>query len=108
MNMLKSLVLATALASVVGCGGGGGGQAMGGRGGGGGLGGGAGAQGTGGAAGAGGGGTGGITLVGWVDALADNHTNATDPPDTVEDKVGVIIDTSDPAAFDPLLQKQMP
>ena len=52
------------------------------------------------------GGTAGITLVGWVDDLAEQHTNAVDPPDTVEDKVGVIIDTDDPAAFDPLLSKQ--
>jgi hypothetical protein len=102
MNMLKGFVLATALATVLGCGGGGGGrqQAMG-------------AGGAGGSAGqdsggAGAGGAGGVTLVGWVDDLAEQHTNATDPPDTVEDKVGVIIDTDDPAAFDPLLQKQAP
>jgi hypothetical protein len=66
----------------------------------------AGATGTGGSTGGQGGGV--ITLVGWVDDLAEQHTNATSAPDTVEDKVGVIVDTDDPAAFDPLLSKQAP
>jgi hypothetical protein len=43
-----------------------------------------------------------ITLVDWVTDLTANHTTATSLPDTVEDKK--IVDTSDPAAFDPLLQ----
>ena len=113
MNMLKGFVLATAVTFAVGCGGGGG-QATGRGGGGGGVGGSglggsaAGAQGTGGAAGTGGGGTGGVTLVGWVDDLVENHTTATSAPDTVEDKLSIIIDTDDPAAFDPLLGKQAP
>jgi hypothetical protein len=94
VNVVARLALAAALASaLLGCGGGGGQRSTGGAGG---------AGGTGGA----GGQDGGVTLVGWVDDLAEQHTNATDPPDTVEDKVGVIIDTDDPAAFDPLLQKQ--
>lgn len=112
MNMVKSFVLATAVTFVVGCGGGGG-QATGGKGGGGpggsGLGGSAaGAQGTAGAGGQAGGGTGGVTLVGWVDDLVENQTTATSAPDTVDDKVGIIIDTDDPGAFDPLLSKQTP
>jgi hypothetical protein len=44
----------------------------------------------------------GITLVDWVTDLTANHTTATSLPDSVDDKK--IIDTSDPAAFDPLLQ----
>ena len=43
-----------------------------------------------------------ITLVQWVDDLTTNHTNATDLPDSVDDKN--IIDTTDEAAFDPLLK----
>jgi hypothetical protein len=54
----------------------------------------------------GGGGLSGVTLIEWVDGLAENHTNATSAPDTVDDKAGVIMYTEDPAAFDPLLQKQ--
>ena len=59
-----------------------------------------------GTAGAGGGadgagGAAGITLVDWVTDLTANHTDEVSLPDTVEDKV--IIDTSDPAAFDSLL-----
>ena len=53
-----------------------------------------------------GGGDGRVPLVNWVDDLAENHNVQTDPPDTVEDKVAIIIDTEDPAAFDPLLQRQ--
>jgi len=83
----------------------GGGTGAGGTGGPGGAGGSVGASGPGGAAGAdglGGAGGGGIPLVDWVTDLADNHTNEVSPPDTVADKN--IIDTADPAAFDPLLQ----
>jgi len=47
-----------------------------------------------------------VALVDWVDDLADNHNGDSDQPDTVEDKVAIIIDTEDPAAFDPLLQRQ--
>jgi len=47
------------------------------------------------------GGAPGIPLVDWVTDLTANHTDDISPPDTVDDKV--IIDTSDPAAFDPLL-----
>ena len=118
MKMLRSFAIATALTVAIGCGGGGG-VKPGGTGGGAGSSGSsgssgspgaAGAQGTGGAGGSAGGqgGGAGVTLVGWVDDLAEVHTNATDAPDTVEDKVGVIIDTDDPAAFDPLLNKQAP
>ncbi|HEX2659285.1 MAG TPA: hypothetical protein VHU40_13470 [Polyangia bacterium] len=58
--------------------------------------------GTAGAPGAGGaGGAAGVPLVDWVTDLTANHTDEISPPDTVEDKV--IIDTSDPAAFDSLL-----
>jgi len=57
----------------------------------------------GGAGGVGGAGGGGIPLVDWVTDLADNHTNEVSPPDTVADKN--IIDTADPAAFDPLLAR---
>src|SRR5262245_53522069 len=114
MKSSRWFVLAAALVTVLGCGGGGGqatgrGGSGGGLGGAGGLAGAAGAQGIGGGGGSTGGQGGGvITLVGWVDDLAEQHTNATDPPDTVEDKVGVIVDTDDPAAFDPLLSKQAP
>jgi hypothetical protein len=47
------------------------------------------------------GGAAGVPLVDWVTDLTANHTDEISPPDTVEDKV--IIDTSDPAAFDALL-----
>ena len=61
-----------------------------------------GSSGTGGVAGgAGGQGGAGVPLVDWVTDLTANHTDDVSPPDTVEDKV--IIDTSDPAAFDQLL-----
>lgn len=70
--------------------------------------GGAGAVGTGGSSGTGGGAGGqggagpmGVPLVDWVTDLTANHTDDVSPPDTVDDKV--IIDTADPAAFDPLL-----
>jgi len=71
--------------------------------------GGAGGSGTGGSTGAAGatgaaggaGGTAGLPLVDWVTDLTTNHTDDVSSADTVEDKV--IIDTSDPAAFDPLL-----
>jgi hypothetical protein len=43
-----------------------------------------------------------IKLFDWVNDLVANHTNATSASDTVDDKN--IIDTSDPAAFDSLLQ----
>lgn len=62
---------------------------------------GAGSSGSGGA-----GGDGRIPLVDWVDDLAENHNGDTDQPDTVEDKLAIVIDTDDPAAFDPLLQHQ--
>ena len=62
-----------------------------------------GAGGAGGATVGGGGAGGGIPLVDWVTDLADNHTNEISPPDTVADKN--IIDTADPAAFDPLLAR---
>jgi len=39
-----------------------------------------------------------IALVDWVDDLVDHHTNDTDKPDTVDDKV--IIDTDQTAPFD--------
>ena len=61
-----------------------------------------GSSGTAGAAGGAGGQGGGVPLVDWVTDLTANHTDDVSPPDTVDDKV--IIDTSDPAAFDPLLQ----
>ena len=61
-----------------------------------------GAAGSTGAAG-GAGGAGGIPLVDWVTDLTTNHTDEVSPADTVEDKL--IIDTSDPAAFDPLLAR---
>jgi hypothetical protein len=66
------------------------------------------AQGAGGAVASGGagGGDGRVPLVSWVGDLAQNHNGATDQPDTVEDKVPIIIDTDDPAAFDPLLGAQ--
>ena len=56
-----------------------------------------------GAAGGAAGGTAGIPLVDWVTDLTTNHTDEVSAADTVEDKV--IIDTSDPAAFDPLLAR---
>jgi hypothetical protein len=98
MRSLRALALAAALAGAAGCGGGGGGQKP------------AADAGAGGAGGGGaggspdGGGTGGVTLVGWVDDLVTAHSDETSASDTVEDKVGVIMDTDDPAAFDPLLQ----
>jgi len=94
-SWLRSLALAAAVAA--GCGGGGGGQKPGADAG-------TGGGGSGGMSGPDGGGTGGLTLVGWVDDLVSAHTDETSASDTVEDKVGVITDTSDPAAFDPLLQ----
>jgi hypothetical protein len=102
-SWLRSLALAAAVAgaaATVACGGGG--QKPGADGGG--SGGNGGNGGNGGMAGPDGGGTGGLTLVGWVDDLVSAHTDETSASDTVEDKVGVITDTSDPAAFDPLLQ----
>ena len=63
----------------------------------------AGAAGGMGAAGGAAGGTAGIPLVDWVTDLTTNHTDEVSAADTVEDKV--IIDTSDPAAFDPLLAR---
>jgi len=62
-----------------------------------------GGAGLGGAGGSAGGAGGGIPLVDWVTDLADNHTNEVSGPDTVADKN--IIDTADPAAFDPLLAR---
>lgn len=43
-----------------------------------------------------------LKLTDWVNDLVTNHTNATSAPDTVDDKN--IIDTTDPSAFDSLLQ----
>ena len=85
-----------------GAGGPGGATAPMGGGGAGGPGGGGGAVGGGGAGGAAG--AAGIPLVDWVTDLTDNHTNEVSPPDTVADKT--IIDTVDPAAFDPLLARK--
>jgi hypothetical protein len=87
MRLLRNLALAGALAATAGCGGGGGKRV----------------DVTGRDAGADGG-PGVITLVGWVDDLVMAHTDETSAGDTVDDKVGVIMDTEDPAAFDPLLQ----
>ena len=56
-----------------------------------------------GAGGGPGGASGGIALVDWVSDLAVNYTTEVSPPDTVTDKV--IIDTDDPKAFDPLLNR---
>ncbi|HVR62959.1 MAG TPA: hypothetical protein VMU50_13740 [Polyangia bacterium] len=112
MNTFKSFVLAASLAAALGCGqskpsataDGGPGQ--------GGTGGAAGQGGTGGAAGQPGdagtdtGADAGLTLVNWVNDLTQNHNNEMDMPDTVDDKVGTIIDTDDPTAFDTLLGKQ--
>jgi hypothetical protein len=110
MNILKQLVSIAALAAaaaligaVAGCGGGGGGPpgVVGGTGGAG--------QGSGvGGAGGAGGGPVKVPLVDWVTDLAVSYAPDTTPPDTVEDKVDIVIDTSDPAAFDPLLQQQQP
>jgi hypothetical protein len=47
-----------------------------------------------------------IALVAWVSDLAVNYAPDTHPPDTVDDKVDIVIDTSDPAAFDGLLAQQ--
>ncbi len=47
-----------------------------------------------------------IPLVEWVSDLAVNYAPDTHPPDTVDDKVDIVIDTSDPAAFDGLLAQQ--
>ena len=106
MNTMRSFLLATSLAVALGCGvskpsatADGGAQGTGGAGG----------QGGGGGAGgqpADGGSDAGFTLVNWVNDLTQNHNNETDMPDTVDDKVGIVIDTDDPAAFDPLLGKQ--
>ncbi len=43
-----------------------------------------------------------IPLVTWVSELADMTTDDSEP-DTVDDKVGVVTDTDDPAAFDNFL-----
>jgi hypothetical protein len=62
-----------------------------------------------GAGGAGGGGGGGVARIkveDWIDDLAINYSTPVAAPDTVEDKVSIIIDTDDPAAFDPLLAKK--
>jgi len=102
MKILKQLVVIAALAAAVagtvaGCGGGGGGPpaVVGGTGGAGPV--------------SGGGGAGGgpvkVPLVDWVTDLAVSYAPDTTPPDTVEDKVDIVIDTGDPAAFDPLLQQ---
>jgi hypothetical protein len=100
MRALRTILLAATLVvgAAAGCGGGGAPAAATGTGG-------AGGNmpdgGTGGAGGAGGAG-GGIPLVDWVTDLASNYTE-TSAPDTVDDKV--VIDNSDPSAFDPLLQR---
>ncbi len=47
-----------------------------------------------------------IALVAWVSDLAINYAPDTHPPDTVDDKVDIVVDTSDPAAFDGLLAQQ--
>ena len=108
MKILKQLVSIAALAAaaalggaVAGCGGGGGGApgVVGGTGG-------AGGAGPGSGVGGAGGGPVKVTLVDWVTDLAVSYAPDTTPPDTVEDKVDIVIDTSDPAAFDPLLQQQ--
>jgi hypothetical protein len=68
------------------------------------------AGGTGGAGGSAGGSGGAgpmkVALVDWVTDLAVAYAPDTTPPDTVDDKVDIVIDTSDPAAFAPLLQQQ--
>ncbi|HET6151084.1 MAG TPA: hypothetical protein VFH68_26345 [Polyangia bacterium] len=110
MKILKQLVCIAPLAAAVligavaGCGTGGGGPpgVVAGTGG---AGPGSSVGGAGGAGGAGGG-PGKVPLVDWVTDLAVSYAPDTTPPDTVEDKVDIVIDTSDPAAFDPLLQQQ--
>ncbi len=47
-----------------------------------------------------------VPLVDWVSDLAVNYAPDTHPPDTVDDKVDIVIDTDDPAAFDGLLAQQ--
>jgi hypothetical protein len=100
MKVLKQVLSIAALGAALGvamagCGGGGGGPpAM--------------AGGTGGTGGAGGAGPMKVQLVDWVTDLAVSYAPDTSPPDTVEDKVDIVIDTSDPAAFDPLLQPPQP
>jgi hypothetical protein len=54
----------------------------------------------------GGGGPAMVPLVAWVTDLAVSYPVDTSTPDTVDDKVSIVTDTSDPAAFDPLLQQQ--
>ena len=95
MKILKQLVSVAALAAAVGgvmagCGGAGGGPP--------GV--------AGGTGGSGGAGPMKVALVDWVTDLAVSYAPDTTPPDTVADKVDIVIDTSDPAAFDPLLQQQ--
>jgi hypothetical protein len=46
-----------------------------------------------------------VRLIDWVDDLVTNYTTGERPPDTVDDKVDIIIDTEDPGAFDPLLAR---
>ena len=53
----------------------------------------------------GGGGVAKVRLIDWVDDLVTNYTTGERPPDTVDDKVDIIIDTEDPGAFDPLLAR---
>jgi len=112
MRNLRQLVCAGALAAalaaaVAGCGGAGGGPPgmVGGTGGSGPASSVGGAPGSGATGGAGGGPMK-VALVDWVTDLAVSYAPDTTPPDTVEDKVDIVIDTSDPAAFDPLLQQQ--
>jgi hypothetical protein len=45
-----------------------------------------------------------ITMVGWVTDLVDQTANPAAAPDTVDDKEGKVMDTSDPGAFDGLLK----
>lgn len=49
-----------------------------------------------------------VRLIDWVDDLVSNYTAGGRPPDTVEDKVDIIIDTDDPAAFDKVLATTPP
>jgi hypothetical protein len=43
-----------------------------------------------------------IELRDWVDSMVGSGESA--EPDTVEDKLGIVIDTNDPTAFDELFQ----
>lgn len=43
-----------------------------------------------------------IELRDWVDSMVSSGESA--EPDTVEDKLGIVIDTNDPTAFDELFQ----